>query len=184
MTLKHSLSCIDAEAKTAICALCGEIDIRWKGTGWGCRGKERAYNRAYYARDREHWQSVGRENYAKNREKYKTYSLQWKASHPEEHRQHLRDKSRRRRIQIRSSPHEHFADVEIFERDNWICQLCNRPVDPTLSWPDTESKSLDHVIPLSKGGLHTRSNTQLAHLGCNCSKQARTITVKENTNGS
>jgi 5-methylcytosine-specific restriction endonuclease McrA len=32
---------------------------------------------------------------------------------------------------------------------------------------------MDHVIPLSKGGSHTKSNTQLACFGCNTLKGDR-----------
>jgi 5-methylcytosine-specific restriction endonuclease McrA len=39
-----------------------------------------------------------------------------------------------------------------------------------LAWPHPASASLDHRIPLSKGGSHTAENTQLAHLACNVRK--------------
>lgn len=32
--------------------------------------------------------------------------------------------------------------------------------------------TIDHIIPLSKGGLHSWNNIQLAHLSCNSSKGA------------
>lgn len=70
-------------------------------------------------------------------------------------------------------PYEEFTDIEIFERDGWVCQLCNEPVDPTLKWPDPLSKSLDHIVPLSVGGHHLRSNCQLAHVTCNVRKGAK-----------
>lgn len=34
------------------------------------------------------------------------------------------------------------------------------------------SASLDHVVPLSKGGDHTRSNSVVAHLICNIRKSS------------
>jgi len=34
-----------------------------------------------------------------------------------------------------------------------------------LAISDPLSPSLDHIIPISKGGSHERKNTQLAHLG-------------------
>ena len=58
----------------------------------------------------------------------------------------------------------------IFERDGWICQLCGKPVDPELKWPNIMSASLDHIMPLSLGGKHTTENVQLTHLGCNSRK--------------
>lgn len=66
---------------------------------------------------------------------------------------------------------ESFLSAEVFERDGWICQLCYEPVDATLPWPHRMSKTLDHVLPVAKGGAHTRANTQLTHLTCNASKR-------------
>lgn len=61
----------------------------------------------------------------------------------------------------------------VFARDGWVCQICNRPVDMGVSWPHTESASLDHTVPLSRGGAHSEANARLAHLGCNIGKGAR-----------
>ena len=61
-------------------------------------------------------------------------------------------------------------NVDVFERDDWLCGLCGEPVDKDLAWPDPTSASLDHIIPLSRGGAHTLDNVQLAHLVCNIRK--------------
>ena len=60
--------------------------------------------------------------------------------------------------------------LEIFNRDGWNCQLCSKPVDAKLEFPDPGSASLDHVTPMSRGGGHVPANVQLAHLGCNKAK--------------
>ena len=62
--------------------------------------------------------------------------------------------------------------TEVFNRDGWLCGICGDPVDAGLSYPDPGSKSLDHIVPLSRGGGHTLDNVQLAHLFCNLSKGA------------
>jgi len=62
--------------------------------------------------------------------------------------------------------------MEIFERDGWRCGLCGHKVNPQVKYPHPRSASLDHIVPLSKGGDHARANTQLACLVCNISKQA------------
>ena len=61
----------------------------------------------------------------------------------------------------------------LFNRDGGICQLCGRPTD----WSDIKCghigrlyPTLDHIIPLSKGGAHTWDNVQLAHMACNAGK--------------
>lgn len=63
--------------------------------------------------------------------------------------------------------------IKVFERDGWICGICNDPIDPAVPWPDDRSKSLDHIVPMSKGGGHVWSNVQAAHLGCNVDKADR-----------
>lgn len=65
---------------------------------------------------------------------------------------------------------ERFKDVEIFERDGWRCQLCSKPTNRVYSRRDMLSPTLDHIIPISQGGGHIRSNVQLAHLICNSRK--------------
>lgn len=68
---------------------------------------------------------------------------------------------------------EPFSYVDVFERDDWICGICSGPVDPSLVWPDPMSASLDHIVPLSKGGEHSPENAQCSHLRCNIRKGDR-----------
>ncbi|WP_091241350.1 HNH endonuclease [Klenkia soli] len=79
-----------------------------------------------------------------------------------------------RRVRLQEATVERFDPVEVFERDGWLCRLCDRNVDRELRWPDPASASLDHVVPLVAGGTHSRANTQLAHWLCNVRKGART----------
>jgi 5-methylcytosine-specific restriction endonuclease McrA len=78
-----------------------------------------------------------------------------------------------RRLRIEAATSERFDPLDVFTRDEWICGLCNLPVDRALRWPDPLSPSLDHVIPLVAGGEHSQVNTQLAHWICNVRKGAR-----------
>lgn len=59
------------------------------------------------------------------------------------------------------------------ERDGWVCQLCDLPVDPATPTLDPLGATLDHIHPVSRGGPHVESNLQLAHRGCNSRKQDR-----------
>jgi 5-methylcytosine-specific restriction endonuclease McrA len=54
----------------------------------------------------------------------------------------------------------------LLERDNGICWLCSAPVLVRRGC-QPESASIDHVLPISKGGLHVWDNVRLAHFGCN-----------------
>lgn len=60
----------------------------------------------------------------------------------------------------------------ICERDNWLCWLCGGPVEPSLHPPDRRAGSVDHVIPLSRGGDEDESNLRAAHFGCNSKRCA------------
>lgn len=63
--------------------------------------------------------------------------------------------------------------LDVYERDEWVCQLCNRPVDRTLRWPDPWCVTLDHRMPVSGFGEHTATNLQTAHWYCNVAKGNR-----------
>jgi hypothetical protein len=80
---------------------------------------------------------------------------------------------RRRALKYNNGTVEVFTNIEIFERDHWVCGICGLKVDKDISYPDPKSASLDHVIPLIHGGTHTRGNVQCAHLGCNSMKRDR-----------
>jgi len=60
---------------------------------------------------------------------------------------------------------------QVFERDKWQCQLCGvcvRPHKQAANEPD--EATVDHIIPLAKGGLHTMENVQTACRQCNTEK--------------
>lgn len=65
----------------------------------------------------------------------------------------------------------------LLERDGWMCGICGKPIPRDAVWPDRQSPSLDHVIPLSKGGEHSWANAQAAHLSCNSRKGASILDV-------
>lgn len=79
----------------------------------------------------------------------------------------------RRRARMAGTGYERIARPSIYKRDGWICGICKGPVDPSLKAPDPMSASLDHIVPLAKGGAHSRSNVQCAHWICNSRKGDR-----------
>lgn len=75
-----------------------------------------------------------------------------------------------RRMRVQAATVEDFAPRDVYERDAWVCQLCQLLIDPGVAWPDPMSPSVDHRVPLAKGGEHSMANAQAAHLGCNSRK--------------
>lgn len=68
-----------------------------------------------------------------------------------------------------------YSDREIFIRDNWICHLCQKPIDQGLSRTDPMGATIDHVLPLSKGGDDSLGNVKAAHWSCNRAKGASVL---------
>lgn len=59
-----------------------------------------------------------------------------------------------------------FSDYErktIYAKANGKCAICGKPVK-------FEKMTVDHKIPLAKGGTNDLANLQLAHLVCNRAK--------------
>lgn len=58
---------------------------------------------------------------------------------------------------------------------DWICGICGRKINRRLKYPNPFSISIDHIIPLSKGGNDSPVNVQATHLRCNIGKHARNV---------
>ena len=78
--------------------------------------------------------------------------------------------TRLRRVRLLEG-NEQFDAVEIYERDNWICQICHKPTKRGVNGRNPLQPSLDHIIPLSLGGSHTRNNVRCTHLVCNTARK-------------
>lgn len=60
-----------------------------------------------------------------------------------------------------------------------VCGICGRPVDFDKKFPDPWSATVDHIIPLQKGGdPASLDNMQLAHLQCNRIKSSKVIELQ------
>jgi len=83
----------------------------------------------------------------------------------DQRRSHHRVRARKRGV-----GYEVFQPREIHERDGWRCQLCGLPVLPDKPPLHPRYPTLDHIVPLSLGGPHSRANVQCACRGCNIAK--------------
>lgn len=116
----------------------------------------------------------------------------WQQENADRYRELGRRHSAKRRALVLGTATEDFSEDDVRARTGDCCYLCGLDIDFTLRWPDMRSPSLDHVVPLSKGGTHTLDNVAMTHLKCNLSKNARLITnapivghlkIKETHNG-
>lgn len=64
---------------------------------------------------------------------------------------------------------------KLIARDGLTCALCGKQCDPNdhtwTKYCGPLYPSIDHIIPMSKGGGHTWNNIQIAHIICNSRKE-------------
>lgn len=56
--------------------------------------------------------------------------------------------------------------IRILNRDHWICQLCDEPIDPAIRPPDPRCAAPHHTLGRKISGDDPRFIVA-AHLGCN-----------------
>lgn len=76
-------------------------------------------------------------------------------------------RKRKARARMRDVVRVPYADVDIFARDGWRCQLCGKKVARYKTVPHSLAPTIDHITPMSKQGADTPSNVQCAHFRCN-----------------
>lgn len=157
----------------------------------------------WYADNRERALIASAERYQDNKEAVAEAGRKWREKNPElaaarhrtfidAHPDYQRDRGRRRkkddaykaavregvrRYRTRKLGNETipYRDIDIFNRDGWICHLCGSPIDPTVSRRDRLGASIDHLVPVSKGGADRAENVAAAHLTCNQRRNNRSL---------
>lgn len=80
-----------------------------------------------------------------------------------------------RRARERGAFIEAITSVFVMKRDKWVCHLCQASIPKGAKWPAPLSGTIDHVVPLARGGLHSYANVKAAHLVCNQKKGTTTV---------
>lgn len=109
--------------------------------------------------------------YNENDVRLRAAASEWKASN----RELAQEANHRRRARKLGARHERVDMRLVWKRDGGICWICETPVDPDAGPRDRMRRSIDHVIPLARGGWHAMDNVALAHLRCNISKRDKIL---------
>ncbi len=80
-------------------------------------------------------------------------------------------KNDRRRALKRNARHAPYSRHGIFERDGWRCHICKRKTDQAKAVPHPRAPTIDHLVPLARGGDDTSANVATACFRCNCTKR-------------
>lgn len=130
------------------------------------------YNRQY---SKDHWKERKVKNKEsdrlwrlKNKEKYRLQLKKWRKNNPQQ--VSIQKKSRRHR-NLAAGPLPIKRIQAVYEENikkygTLTCYLCNKAIE-------FRQDSLDHIVPLSKGGTNNRDNLAIAHRGCNSRKGNR-----------
>lgn len=114
-----------------------------------------------------------------NKDKVQSATKAWRIANPERARLLSARKESVRRARKYGSKVIKYERQDIYNRDNGICHICDELIDYNLQWPNPLSFSIDHIIPISKGGEDTPYNVSSSHLKCNMIKHAKVIDVSK-----
>ena len=142
------------------------------------------YKKQYFQNNKEEIAVKHRKYFEDNKEKIMENHRLYNSKHKEEITRYKREyyktetykKQRRkskavRRAREREAPNIEGFDLNIvLERDGYRCQHCSKKTRPDYKTNHSLYPNVDHIIPLSKGGDHTRKNTQCLCRQCNLEK--------------
>lgn len=89
-----------------------------------------------------------------------------------------RDAKHRRRARLRNAYAGAVNRSAIYARDGYRCHICRKPLDMDAEVPAPLAPTIDHLIPLSKGGTHEAANVKAAHYICNVRRGDRVDAVQ------
>jgi len=79
----------------------------------------------------------------------------------------MNDRYRARKHKVR---YEKIDKNLVYDRDGWKCYICGIFISPSPGYDLPYNATLDHVIPMSKGGDHTYDNVRACCYSCNQKK--------------
>lgn len=135
-------------------------------------GQGQGYCRRCAADRTRQWRSRNPQYVAAPRDPVRqaAYSRSWRMKNPDRVRAATALRRARRALAVL----DEVSPAAVFERDEWICRICHVEIDQKLAYPHPMSASVDHIVPLSRGGAHSMANCQATHLRCNLRKYNKT----------
>lgn len=100
---------------------------------------------------------------ARRPEHFKKYQAEYRQKNPEKMRLIDRNKLARRRVRTRDGRVSKEDWEQIVKRFRWRCIYCGKK---------PKALTMDHFVPISKGGKHEPGNVVPACFSCNSKKQA------------
>lgn len=159
------------------CTKCGDIKPL------SCFNRKTASKDGFKPHCRDCQKAAGKQYYLANIDKERTRARTKNATHEARARKrdwnhrnsaYFAERQRVRRALMKSNgPVESIDTLTLWYRDEGTCKLCEEKIDIGLRFPDMQSMTVDHIVPLTKQGTHTWDNVQAAHFLCNTRKGNR-----------
>jgi 5-methylcytosine-specific restriction endonuclease McrA len=127
--------------------------------------RERDRARAYQRTRSEAQRATRRRYYEAHPAECRERVAAWKRANPEKVREQRRRSYARRKGAWRVDP---VTRTYVIARDGGRCHLCGKR-------PRLRDLTIDHVVPISRGGAHVAENMRVACRSCNCRKGARAV---------
>ena len=136
------------------------------------RDKRLEWHRNYYQANKMAFAEYHKKRYPSIAEKKRAVSKKWREQNPERYRQQMRDwlannlekhneLSRQRRARLREATIAQISNRDIRRLMSSVCVYCG----------SCENITVDHVIPLARGGSHAIGNLTSACKTCNSRKR-------------
>ena len=152
------------------------------------RERSRQRSAAWRQKRRDHIATYKLEYRSKNAEEISAYDRAYRAQHADRLLEEARARAKRwregnpskvrikndRRRALKMSAFVEDVDVDIvYEAESGACFVCGEGIDRELKFPHPRSLTLEHIVPLARGGTHSYANSSVSHYRCNASKGAR-----------
>lgn len=136
---------------------------RGKKRYWSDPEKHRERGLVWYYANRKRAIASSIEWRKNNRDKDRESAKKWRASHLD----HSRLLSKKRRAKVQNAKIETITKEDILairDAQNNRCAICRKI---------TKKGHIDHIVPLSRGGEHSKRNLQITCVECNLSKSGK-----------
>lgn len=133
-----------------------------------CRAAKSAAALRYNERNRDKEAARARRWYAENQERVVQNVMRWRVENRDKHLANKRTRHALERVSGMLN-----TDVDYEALWTGMCGICGQTMVRDLPRNQRLSPTIDHIIPVSKGGAHAAANLQWAHMACNSGKGAR-----------
>ncbi len=131
----------------------------------------REYSRNYWRKNAAYLSRRQREYYQDNKEMFAKLRRKWRANNPDAVGAAV---ARRARAELEGNATLELIEAK-WEASDRTCILCGKPIDDTVPPRRPASRTIEHLIPISRGGKHDLDNLGFSHRACNTSKGSKTL---------